>query len=160
MENNSVVEKIISGGQTGADRAALDFAIENGIPHGGWCPKGRLTEEGPLAKKYRLSETKTEDYNERTLQNILDSDATLIFCHGELSGGSLYTLILALKYERPVLVVDLGGSVLPKEVKNWIGKHHIKILNIAGPRASKNPLIFQDVKSYLKELIREWRGAG
>lgn len=145
--------KIISGGQTGADRAALDFAIEHRIPHGGWCPKGRWTEEGQLDKKYNLCETKTAEYEERTLKNVLSSDATLIFCHGELSGGSLHTLILAQIHEKPVLVVDFRDSILPLQVKNWIKKHHVKILNIAGPRASKDPKIYEDVYQYLKKLL-------
>lgn len=147
------IKKIISGGQTGADQSALDFAIENKFPHGGWCPRGRLTEEGPLDKKYNLQETKTADYDERTLRNVLSSDATLIFCHGELSGGSLHTLILAQIHQKPVWVVDLRGSIPPKQVRDWLKKHQVKILNVAGSRASKDPNIYAGVKHYLKELF-------
>ena len=83
-----MISKIISGGQTGADRAALDVAIELGIPHGGWIPKGRKTEAGPLSAKYRLQEMPTSDYPKRTEQNVIDSDGTMIVCHGPLTGGS------------------------------------------------------------------------
>jgi len=82
------IEKIVSGGQTGADRAALDFAIKNNIHHGGWIPKSRLTEEGPLPTHYQLWEMETRSYAKRTEQNVIDSDGTLILSHGELSGGS------------------------------------------------------------------------
>jgi len=83
-----MLTKIISGGQTGADQAALDAAIEMGIPHGGWIPKGRLTEAGPLPEKYNLQEMPSKDYLKRTQQNVLDSDGTLFFSHGDLTGGS------------------------------------------------------------------------
>jgi len=82
-----MIQKIISGGQTGADRAALDFAIKRGIPHGGWIPKGRKTEDGTLPEKYHLLEMPTGSYSKRTEKNILDSDGTLIVSHGLLTGG-------------------------------------------------------------------------
>ncbi len=102
-----MIKKIVSGGQTGADRAALDAAIALGIPHGGWIPKGRLTEEGPLPEKYQLSEMPTASYPKRTEQNVIDSDGTLIVSHGKLSGGSALTQKLAKKNGRPCLHIDL-----------------------------------------------------
>jgi hypothetical protein len=82
-----MIKKIITGGQTGADRAALDVAILLNIPHGGWVPKGRLAEDGPIHTKYQLKEMPTDSHEERTEQNVIDSDGTLIISHGELTGG-------------------------------------------------------------------------
>jgi len=96
-----MIERIVSGGQTGADQAALDVALELGIPHGGWVPKGRKTERGPLPKKYHLQEMPTDSYPKRTEQNVMDSDGTLIISHGELSGGSEFTRKMAEKHGKP-----------------------------------------------------------
>src|ERR1022692_3703229 len=96
-----VLQKIVSGGQTGADRAALDFAIEHGIPHGGWCPKGRRSEEGPIDVRYELKETPSTVYLQRTEWNARDSDGTVVFSIGPtLSGGSKKTVSLAQKHAR------------------------------------------------------------
>ncbi|MCX7173435.1 MAG: putative molybdenum carrier protein [Proteobacteria bacterium] len=86
-----IVTKIVSGGQTGVDRAALDWAVQQGIPHGGWCPKGRIAEDGAIDSRYELQETNSAKYPQRTKQNIIDSDGTLILNSGELDGGSLET---------------------------------------------------------------------
>ena len=103
-----MIQKIISGGQTGADRAALDVAIELGISHGGWIPKGRKTEEGPLPEKYQLQEMPTGSYQKRTQQNVIDSHGTLIISHGKLTGGSAFTRRLAKIHKRPFLHIDLA----------------------------------------------------
>jgi len=105
-----MLQKIISGGQTGADRAALDVAIEFNIPHGGWIPKGRKTEDGVLPDKYQLQEMPTASYPKRTEKNILDSDGTLILSHGKLTGGSALTVKVATKHDRPWLHVDLNNN--------------------------------------------------
>ena len=147
--------KIVSGGQTGADQAALDVAIELGIPHGGWVPKGRKTEAGPLPYRYHVDEMPTESYPERTEQNVIDSDGTLIFTHGELSGGSAYTQDMAKKHARPCLHMDLrviNGFNAAKKVISWIQQHHIDVLNVAGPRASSDPKIYQETKLVLKTV--------
>ena len=102
-----MLKKIISGGQTGADRAALDFAIKMEIPHGGWVPKGRLAEDGPLPSKYNLKEMRTKIYARRTEKNVVDSDGTLIVSHGRLTGGSEYTMDMAILHEKPWLHIDL-----------------------------------------------------
>ena len=95
---------IVSGGQSGADRAALDFAIEHGIPHGGWCPKGRLAEDGPIGSRYQLKETPSDNYVQRTEWNVRDSDGTAVFSIGEiLTGGSKKTVELARKHDKPVV---------------------------------------------------------
>jgi hypothetical protein len=101
------ITKIISGGQTGADVAGLDAAIKQGIPHGGWIPKGRLTEDGPLPEKYQLQEMPTASYPKRTAQNVIDSDGTAIFTHGALTGGSALTRKIALQRGKPWMHIDL-----------------------------------------------------
>jgi hypothetical protein len=105
-----LIKKIISGGQTGADRAALDVAIKLGISYGGWIPKGRLTEEGFLPEKYQLQEMPTESYPGRTEQNVIDSDGTLIIPHGPLTGGSAYTRKMAMKHAKPWFHIDLNKT--------------------------------------------------
>jgi predicted Rossmann-fold nucleotide-binding protein len=103
-----MISKLISGGQTGADRAALDVAIDLGIPHGGWLPKGRKTEAGRLPAKYQLNELPTDSYPKRTEQNVIDSDGTLIVSHGPLTGGSDYTRQMAEKHGKPLM--HIGAS--------------------------------------------------
>ncbi len=141
-----MVKKIISGGQTGADQAALDVALKLGIPHGGWIPKGRLTENGPLEDKYQLQEIDSTNYNKRTEQNVIDSDGTLIISHGLLTGGSEFTREMAIQHNRPWLHVDLNKSIAfhaAQEIRSWIKEHKIGVLNVAGPRASKNKKIYK-----------------
>jgi hypothetical protein len=140
-----MIIKIISGGQTGADRAALNTAIKLGIPHGGWIPKGRITEEGPLPDEYQLQEMPTASYPKRTEQNVIDSDGTLIISHGPLTGGSDYTRKMAMKHGKPWFHADLNK--LPTfqaamVIEDWISTNGIETLNVAGPRASKDPLIY------------------
>ena len=150
-----MLKKIISGGQTGADRAALDAAIELGIPHGGWIPKGRRTEGGPLPDKYELKEMATPSYEERTEQNVIDSDGTLIVSHGQLTDGSAFTDEMAKKHERPCLHIDLDvirGISAAQEIKSWILQNGVKTLNVAGPRASKAPEIHDDTVRMVKAV--------
>ncbi len=141
-----MLRKIVSGGQTGADRAALDFAIEWDIPHGGWVPKGRQAEDGKVPEKYRLREMNSPDYARRTERNVMDSDATLIFSHGNLKGGSLLTRKMALKHGRPWLHVNLlktNGFSAAQSIHAWIMDHHIGVLNVAGPRQSQDSRIYR-----------------
>jgi hypothetical protein len=148
-----MIAKIISGGQTGVDRAALDVAIQLGIPYGGWVPKGRLTEDGPLPETYALRETPTAVYSERTEKNVVDSDGTLIISRGELTGGSEYTREMALKHNRPWLHVDLKKTVALRAaltIVAWLGGQNIRVLNVAGPRASKDPGIYRDARALLE----------
>lgn len=145
------IQKIISGGQTGADRAAHDFAIAHGIPHGGWCPKNRIAEDGLIAEIYHLKETPSEDYAQRTEWNVRDSDGTLILSLGKkLQGGSLRTLQFAKQLKKPVLHLSATGTKNPEgRLQDFIYKHQIKILNVAGPRASKEP----EVGHYVFEVL-------
>ena len=148
-----MIKKIISGGQTGADQAALDAAIKLGIPHGGWIPKGRLTENGPLLDKYQLEEMPTDSYADRTEQNVIDSDGTLIVSHDKLTGGSAYTSELALEHERPWLHIDLNKTGVfdaALKLSGWVLKNNIEILNVAGPRASKDPRIYRAVLNIIE----------
>lgn len=143
---------IVSGGQTGADRAGLDFAIARGLPHGGWCPSGRRAEDGPLDERYQMRETEGEGYRQRTKRNVADSDATLIFNTGELSDGSLATLRLAERAGKPVRVVALDSDELETDaghMRDWLAANHVAVLNIAGPRESKRPGIYQQTLDFL-----------
>jgi hypothetical protein len=147
-----MIKKIVSGGQTGADQAALDAAIRWDIPHGGWVPKGRKTEHGPLPDKYTLKEMPTDSYPDRTEQNAIDSDGTLIISHGELTGGSEYTQEMAMKHERPCLHIDratVDSFHAAKKIYSWIKDYTIETLNVAGSKASKDPYIYQAVMKTL-----------
>ena len=151
-----MLKKIISGGQTGADLAALDVAIKFGFEHGGWIPQGRLTEAGPLPLRYRLKETQSASYPERTRRNIMDSDATLIVARGELTGGTLLTRKIAVDAARPLCLIDLSsiedfeGAMV---VHGFLFDHRIEVLNVAGPRASHDPGIYDDVKIILEAML-------
>ena len=143
---------IISGGQTGADRAALDWAIARGVQHGGWCPKGRKAEDGPIAGHYQLRETPSTNYVQRTEWNVRDSDGTVVFSIAPvLSGGSKKTVELARKHGRPVLHVSKAGGVPAARValRHFVAEHGIRVLNVAGPRASKEPEIGAFVRAVL-----------
>jgi hypothetical protein len=146
------IEKIVSGGQTGADRAALDWAIEHSILHGGWCPKGRRAEDGAIDGLYQLKETPGANYVQRTEWNARDSGGTVVFSTGKvLTGGSKKTVALAHKHGRPVLHLSKADGVpaAGAALRHFIGEHGIKVLNVAGPRASKEPEVGAFVKAVL-----------
>ena len=151
-----MITRILSGGQTGADRAALDFAIKHHIPHGGWVPKGRKTEDGTLDQKYQLQKMPTDEYSKRTEKNIVDSDATLILSHASLTGGSALTQSLADKHGKPCIHIDLSKVDIRKAVliiNIWIQRYKIKVLNVAGPRASKDLKIYQATIDLLEAVL-------
>jgi hypothetical protein len=147
------VLKIISGGQTGVDRAALDAAIDLGLAHGGWCPKGRRAEDGTIPDRYQLSELEGADYTARTRQNVLDSDGTLLLLLGELQGGSLLTWRCCQLSSQPVLIVRLLRPGPDAKVQQWLESHHIHTLNVAGPRASKFPAAYRSAHAYLLRIL-------
>jgi hypothetical protein len=150
-----MIREIISGGQTGADRAALDAAIALGIPHGGWLPKGRKTEDGPLSRRYALRELPSARYRDRTEKNVQAADATLIFSFGPLSGGSALTESLAIRHDRPFLHIDFEHVDINQAaatVENWLLTWKAKTVNIAGPRASSEPRIYATVFALLTAL--------
>ncbi len=147
-----MIKKVISGGQTGADKAALDVAIELGIQHGGWIPKGRMVEDGRLTDKYKLQETKNIGYSQCTELNILESDGTLILTHGKLTGGSVLIQQISKKHNRPCLHIDLNEINEPKAVQiisTWIEARKMKTMNVTGPRVGKDPEIYEAAKRIL-----------
>jgi len=147
------LRKIISGGQTGADRAALDVAIKLNVEYGGWIPKGRLTEDGALPDKYHLTEMPTASYPKRTEKNVTDSDGTVIFTYGRLTGGSALTRKMAVKHNRHWLHVDLTKQTrfqAAQSINNWVRQNNIEVLNVAGARASKSPGIYDAVFGILE----------
>ena len=151
-----MIKKIISGGQTGADQAALDVAIDFSIPHGGWISKGRKTEKGKLPDRYHLTETNTMDDAQRTELNVVDSDATLLFSHGVLQGGSALTRDLAKKHNKPCLHMDLdeiNEYKVVEIIRAWLRAREVGVLNIAGPCSSEDPRIYDNVKRILKSLL-------
>jgi hypothetical protein len=137
------VQKIISGGQTGADRAALDWAIHHNIAYGGWCPKGCIAEDGTINPLYQLQETPSPDYRQRTEWNVRDSDGTVIFSLTEqLHGGSLLTASCAQQYGKPYLHLWPQDHLVPShELASFVQANHIRVLNVAGTRASNEPNI-------------------
>jgi len=146
--------KIISGGQTGADRAALDFALSRGIPHGGWCPRGRMAEDGPLSPRYHLSETPSPEPAQRTEWNVRDSDATVIFSINEvLEGGSALTAELAARYRKPWLHISLirDGRCAAELLSDFLHRRQCRILNVAGPRESREPGVGSFVRAALED---------
>ncbi|MEI8291000.1 MAG: putative molybdenum carrier protein [Verrucomicrobiota bacterium] len=151
---------IISGGQTGADRAALDWAIAHDVPHGGWCPKGRRAEDGPLAAQYQLQETPTANYLQRTEWNIRDSDATVIFSIApKLTGGSLKTAALAAKHKKLMLhLAFYNGAPNAELLRNFVTRNRVSRLNVAGPRASKEPEVAAFVRVVLYETFDSMTG--
>ena len=146
---------IISGGQTGVDRAALDAAIELGIPHGGWCPAGRKAEDGPLPDRYQLKETESPEYHVRTEQNVIDSDGTLILYRDEISGGTRLTHRLAVKHGRPFLLANLSHEHALGDIRRWMQENRIRRLNIAGPRESSAAGVGMQARELLLQLWRD-----
>ena len=147
--------KILSGGQTGVDRAALDVALELGIPCGGWCPRGRRAEDGTIPEKYPLRETSTKEYPQRTEQNVCDSDGTLILTRGKPDRGTALTAKLANRHRKPLYVVDLAQPAAdePARVRDWLRARHIAVLNVAGPRASSAEGIEAEAAAFLRTLL-------
>jgi hypothetical protein len=147
------IDKIISGGQTGVDRAGLDVAIALDISHGGWCPKGRKAEDGTIPAIYQLQETPKTNYEQRTGWNVRGSDGTLILTRGEPSGGTATTTKLAAAHGKPCLVLDLLIAPTSETVRAWIADNSIRVLNVAGPRESGCPGIHYQAKTFLRRCL-------
>ena len=147
------MRRIVSGGQTGVDRGALDAAIFLGIDHGGWCPRGRLAEDGQIPSRYELTETDSAKYPVRTEQNVIDSDGTLILYQREMLGGTSLTSRLAKEHDKPCLAIDLTGPVDYPATRCWIADHAIEVLNIAGPRESSSSGIADAARSFIVRLL-------
>ena len=145
---------IISGGQTGVDRAALDIAIELGIPHGGYCPKGRRAEDGIIPSKYNLIEHSSAQYAGRTIENVLSSDGTLILHIGIISNGTALTKAFCIQREKPILIINISDDLNLSRLNfnRWIKENIIKSLNVAGPRESEGE-IYNISKNVLLHLL-------
>ncbi len=148
-----VLEKIVSGGQTGVDRAALDAALAAGFPSGGWAPKGRMAEDGAIPERYPLDECSIAGNAERTRLNVRDSDATLILTRGEISGGTGLTVEWAEKLSKPCLVVDLAQPTDPDGIAGWLEGERTKVVNVAGPRESTAPGIGAEAVAVMKAVL-------
>lgn len=147
------VKKVVSGGQTGVDRAALDAAMEAHIPCGGWCPKGRKAEDGTIPERYPLQETETADYAVRTRRNVRDSDGTLVLTRGGIEGGTAETVYDAERLKKPYLPIDLDARPDAASVLTWIREHNISVLNVAGPRESKSHGVYADALLFLRMVL-------
>lgn len=158
-ECTSMIKKIVSGGQTGVDRAALDIAIKLGVDHGGWCPKGRKAEDGALAVCYKLIETESDDYSERTKLNIKDSDGTLILVPStpiKVTDGTILTINEVKDMKKPYLIIDLSDSdEALLSINKWIGENKVETLNVAGPRESQSPGIYDKASSLIEAVLNE-----
>jgi hypothetical protein len=149
--------KVISGGQTGVDRAALDAALAAGIPISGWCPLGRRAEDGRIAARYPLHETPTGQYAERTRWNVRDADATLVLAAGPPTGGTSLTCAAARIARKPHLVLDSRTTTVEDAVaaiEEWLRETGIQVLNVAGPRESTSPGIYEWSRAVLSRLLR------
>lgn len=148
-----MLTRIVSGGQTGVDRAALDTALALGLSCGGWCPKGRRAEDGAIPARYPLTETESPGYPVRTRRNVRDSDATLVLNVGPLEGGTQYTANVAAELKRPCLVVQLETPPPIERVHEWLERHAVAVLNVAGPREGKRPGAYRLARAFLERLL-------
>jgi len=149
--------KVISGGQTGVDRGALDAALEAGIECGGTCPAGHKAEDGVIPEIYPLTELASNIYSDRTRQNVIDSDATLILHFGQLEGGTAFTRQCCIAEAKPYLVIDASEDaqpVLVQQIVDFIRQNKVQVLNVAGPRASKVPVAQQTTKQLLTTVLK------
>jgi hypothetical protein len=145
--------RIRSGGQTGVDRAALDVALELGIPCRGWCPRGRRAEDGPIDGRYPLQETPWDGYPQRTEWNVRDSDGTLVLTRGEADRGTVLTIDLAARFKKPCLILDLNAQPDPTAARAWADQHGVRELNVAGPRESSRPGIYAEAVAFLRKVL-------
>jgi len=153
MSVELAVQRIVSGGQTGVDEGALDAAIALGLPHGGWCPRGRINERGMIPARFSLRETDSAQYPQRTELNVVDSDATLILFRDRLQGGTALTERMAAKHRRPCLTVDLHQSPIDLDaIRGWLDKHEVAVVNVAGPRESSQPGIYEKTRTLIEAL--------
>jgi hypothetical protein len=167
------IEQIHSGGQTGVDRAALDAAMLLGITVGGWCPQGRRSEKGTIPLKYPLIETPARSYAVRTEWNARDTDGTLILVLSEISSGTRLTIEAAKNYGKPLQIVHLEPDERPGLLEDensgeesialvveWLQRHRIRRLNVAGPRGSSNARVYSLARDFMTRLLKQLRALG
>jgi hypothetical protein len=150
--------RVVSGGQTGVDRGALDAALEGGVPCGGWCPAGRLAEDGVIPARYPVTELRDGGYDARTRKNVEDSDGTLIVAFGRATGGTARTIELCETLARPHLIVDAASVALEEAVRRavrFVREEGVGQLNVAGPRASGEPRAYEYAYALVYELCRQ-----
>lgn len=150
--SSTPLRAVHSGGQTGVDRAALDVARQLGLELGGFCPKGRLAEDGIIPETYPLTEIESKDYRARTRRNIVSTDGTLVLHNGKISPGTKLTITVAEKLGKPLLVIDTTKPPSAVEFARWLDRNEIEKLNVAGPRESKNPGIHESAMRVFREL--------
>jgi hypothetical protein len=154
-----MITKVLSGGQAGADRGALNFCIKHGIPHGGWCPKGRRAEDGPIPLIYNLQETESSQYPPRTIKNIQESDVTIIFTPQKVGHGSQLTLTTCINAHKPYFHVRVDAdSLIPwamqlQKLADWLEMRWPSIVNVAGSRESSSPGIIMAVEAALDFVL-------
>lgn len=154
--------RIVSGGQTGVDRAALDAALAAGVPCGGWCPGGRMAEDGPIDARYPLNEIPGSGYIERTRANVADSDGTVILHGDALEGGTLQTRRFCEELGKPCLVIARESTDEPgaaAAIAGFVVQHGIRSLNVAGPRASKQPQVYHWARAVIARFLAGIRAA-
>lgn len=154
-----MITKIVSGAQTGVDRGALDFAIRNGIEHGGYCPRGRISESGRIPDKYKLIETSSDKYPMRTAMNVQHSDGTLIITRGTVQGGTKLTVNNCRERNKTRLIIDVNKKLRPEKFVEWVRENNIRTMNVAGPRESKQSGIQKQTVKVLDELFAALREA-
>lgn len=152
---SKMLKKVLAGGQTGVDRAALDVAIDLGIAHGGWCPAGRDADDGVIPEKYQLTETPELDHTVRTEYNVRDADATLMFFRGELHGGTAYAIEMAKHAGKPAMAVSLDQDVDIAGIVAWLKEHQVEVLNVGGQRETKNPGIYFQSRLVFSKLFEQ-----
>ena len=147
------LRRIVSGGQTGVDRGALDAAITLGLEHGGWCPQGRRAEDGSIPAEYQMRETASQQYPVRTRKNVADSDGTLLLYRARLQAGTELTYRCAQELDKPFLLVDLEAVPEASFVVDWVRDAQIETLNVAGPRESSAPGIARQACEFLSHCL-------
>jgi len=150
--------EIVSGGQTGVDQGALAAALDANRRCGGWCPAGRRSEDGTIPARFPVIELEGADYRQRTLRNVIDSDGTAIIYFDRLEGGTALTVKFCVREQKPLLLIDTASLNVDQAVadlRGFVGRHEIRVLNVAGPRRSKWAQAYDEAYAVISTLLRE-----